>query len=102
MKNTKLFNSISRVAAVLMVLCIIPSGAFTSENKPAFAPAENITDENYVDVQADLLDSLSENQNSSNQAKNFCLQAVLFLPSMFYINNLSEHINSCNHYIAVN
>ncbi len=60
MKNTKLFNSISRVAAVLMVLCIIPSGAFASENKPAFAPAENITDENYADVQADLLDSLSE------------------------------------------
>jgi hypothetical protein len=58
--NTKLFNSISRVAAVLMVLCIIPSGAFASENKPAFAPAENITDENYADVQADLLDSLSE------------------------------------------
>ena len=58
--NTKLFNSISRVAAVLMVFCIIPSGAFASENKPAFAPAENITDENYADVQADLLDSLSE------------------------------------------
>jgi hypothetical protein len=58
--KTKVFSSIYRVAAVLMVLCIIPSGAFASENKPAFAPAENITEENYADVQAEILESLSE------------------------------------------
>jgi len=58
--KTTVFNSIYRVAAVLMVLCILPSGAFASENSPAFAPVENITEENYADVQAEVLDSLSE------------------------------------------
>ncbi|AKB27108.1 hypothetical protein MSSIT_0389 [Methanosarcina siciliae T4/M] len=58
--KTTVFNSIFRIAAVLMVLCIVPSGAFASENSPAFAPAENITDDNYADVQAGILDSLSE------------------------------------------
>lgn len=59
-KKTTVFNPVCRIAAVLMVLCIIPSGAFASENSPAFAPAENITEENYADVQAEVLDSLSE------------------------------------------
>jgi len=45
--------------------------------------------------------SICDNQNSSNQASNFCLQAVLFFPLMFYINKLSEYINSCNHYKSV-
>jgi len=58
--KTTVFNSIYRIAAVLMVLCIIPSGAFASENSPAFVPVENITEENYADVQAEILDSLSE------------------------------------------
>lgn len=58
--KTKVFNYIYRIAAVLMVFCILPSGAFASENKPAFNPAENITEDNFADVQAEMLDSLSE------------------------------------------
>jgi hypothetical protein len=58
--KTKVFNSISRFAAVMIVLCILPSGAFASENKPAFTHVENITDENFSDVQAEMLDSISE------------------------------------------
>lgn len=58
--KTKVLNSIYRLSAVMLVLCILPSGAFASENKPAFTPAENITDENFADVQAEMLDSLSE------------------------------------------
>jgi hypothetical protein len=37
-----------------------PLGAFSSENKPAFTPSENITDENFADVQAGMLESISE------------------------------------------
>ncbi|HIH74947.1 MAG TPA: hypothetical protein HA306_07150 [Methanosarcina sp.] len=58
--KTKALNSIYRFAAVMMVLCVIPSGVFASENKPAFIPAENITEENFADVQAEMLDSISE------------------------------------------
>lgn len=58
--KTKALNLIYRFAAIMMVLCIIPSGAFASENKPAFTPAESITDENYADVQAEMLDLISE------------------------------------------
>ncbi len=60
MKMTKSLKSISRFATVLMVLCILPSGAYAAENSPKFVPAQNITDENFTDVQADILDSISE------------------------------------------
>jgi len=56
----KSFKSLSRFAVVLMILCTIPSGAFASENNPKYGPAWNITEENFTDVQADLLDSISE------------------------------------------
>jgi len=56
----KSFKSFSRFAVVLMVLCTIPSGAFASENNPKYGPAWNITEENFTDVQADLLESISE------------------------------------------
>lgn len=52
-------KSISRFAAVMIALCILPSGAFASENRSAFTPAENITEENFADVQAEMLDSIS-------------------------------------------
>jgi hypothetical protein len=60
MKMTKSLKSISRFATMLMVLCILPSGAFAAENNSKFAPAQNITEENFTDVQADILDSISE------------------------------------------
>lgn len=60
MKITKSLKSISRFATVLMVLCILPSGAYAAENSQKFIPAQNITDENFTDVQADILDSISE------------------------------------------
>ncbi len=60
MKMKKVLNSISRFATVLMVLCIIPSGAFAAGNNQKFAPPQNITEENFTDVQADILDSITE------------------------------------------
>jgi hypothetical protein len=60
MMRIKSFKSFSRFAVVLMVLCTIPSGAFASENNPKYGPAWNITEENFTDVQADLLESISE------------------------------------------
>ncbi|WP_230669038.1 hypothetical protein [Methanosarcina barkeri] len=57
---TKSLKSISRFATVLMVLCILPSGAYAAENSQKFVPAQNITEENFTDVQADILDSTSE------------------------------------------
>jgi hypothetical protein len=60
MKMTKSLKSISRFTTVLMVLCILPSGAFAAENSPKFVPAQNITEENFTDVRADILDSISE------------------------------------------
>jgi len=58
--KTKTLNSICRFSAVMLVLCILPSGAFASENKPAFTPAENITDENFADVQSEMLESIND------------------------------------------
>jgi len=56
----KLLKSFSRFAVVLMVLCIIPSGAFAAQNNSKIAPACNITEENFTDVQTNILDSISE------------------------------------------
>lgn len=56
----KALKLISRFAMVLIVLSIIPSGAFASENNPAFTPVVNITEENFTDVQTDILDSITE------------------------------------------
>ena len=58
--KTKVLNSICRFAAVMVVLCILPSGALASENKPAFTPGENITEKNFANIQAEMLDSISE------------------------------------------
>lgn len=57
--KTKL-NSVLRFATVLMILCIIPSGAFASGNNEKFTPPQNITDDNFADVQADMLASITE------------------------------------------
>ncbi len=67
----KALKSISHVAMVLIVLSIIPSGAFASENAtlknstepvydPGSCPARNITEENFTEVQANILDSISK------------------------------------------
>lgn len=67
----KALKSISRFVMVLIVLSIIPSGAFASENStlsnstapvssPRSGPAGNITDENFTEVQTDILDSISK------------------------------------------
>jgi hypothetical protein len=58
--KTKGLNSVYRFAAVMVVLCILPSGAFASENKTAFTPGENVTNENFADIQAQTLDSVNE------------------------------------------
>ena len=58
--KTKALHSIYRFAAVMLVLCTLTSGAFASENKPAFTPAENITDENFADVQSEMLESIND------------------------------------------
>jgi len=60
MKITNSLKSISRFATVLMVLCILPSGAYAAENSTKFAPAQNITEDNFTDVRADILNSISE------------------------------------------
>jgi len=60
MKMIKSLKSISRFTTVLMVLCILPSGAFAAENSPKFVPAQNITEGNFTDVRADILDSINE------------------------------------------
>jgi hypothetical protein len=67
----KALKSISSFAMVLIVLSIIPSGAFASENEtlknstdpmydPGPGPARNITEENFTEVQGDILDSISK------------------------------------------
>ena len=67
----KTLKLISRFAMVLIVLSIIPSGAFASENGAQTnsadqsydlrsGPAGNITDENFTDVQENILDSVSK------------------------------------------
>jgi hypothetical protein len=55
-------KSISLFAVMLMVLCIIPSGTFASENNAPgqICPADNITEENFTNTQANILDSISE------------------------------------------
>jgi hypothetical protein len=58
--KTKALHSIYRFAAVMLVLCTLTSGAFALENKPAFTPAENITDENFADVQSEMLESIND------------------------------------------
>lgn len=58
--KTTVLNSICRFAAVMIVLCILPSGAFASENKPVFAPGENITKENFATIQKEILNSINE------------------------------------------
>jgi hypothetical protein len=56
----KSLNSISRVLMVLIILSIIPSCAFASENNPTLGPAGKITEENFTDIQANILDSISK------------------------------------------
>ena len=60
LKTIKALSSISRVAAVLIVLCIVPSCALASENKPVFCPGGNVTAENFTDVKSNMLDSISK------------------------------------------
>ena len=68
---TKLLKSISSLAMVLIVLSIVPSGALASENgnqanltDPMYGlradPARNITEENFIVVQANILDSINK------------------------------------------
>jgi len=72
--TVKTLKLISRFAIVLIILSIIPSGAFASENAiltnltdliydpgscPS-CPAGNISEENFTEVQADMLDSISK------------------------------------------
>jgi 23S rRNA U2552 (ribose-2'-O)-methylase RlmE/FtsJ len=72
--TVKVIKLISRFAMVLIILSIIPSGGFASENKnltnltdlsydpgscPSY-PAKNMDEENFTDIQADMLDSTSK------------------------------------------
>ncbi len=83
--NAKSLSSISRFAVLLMVLCIVPSGAFASINNTTFTPVQNVTEENFTDVQANILYSISEQitelqtfYNSVSEASNSSeLQEVL-------------------------
>lgn len=67
----KALKSVFRFAMVLIVLSIVPSGAFASENTsltnsadPMYdlrsCPAKNISEENFTEVQADILNSISK------------------------------------------
>ncbi len=58
--KAKSLISISSFAVLIMILCILPSGAFASVNNPAFTPVQNVTEENFTDVQANILASISE------------------------------------------
>jgi len=58
--KAKSLSLISRFAVLLTVLCIVPSGAFASVNNPTFTPVQNLTEENFTDVQANILFSISE------------------------------------------
>ncbi len=68
---TKLLKSIFSLAMVLIVLSIVPSGALASENgnqtnltDPMYSlradQAKNITEENFIVVQANILDSINK------------------------------------------
>jgi hypothetical protein len=59
-KTQKVLNPISRVLAVLVVLCIIPSCAFALKNNPVIYPEGNATSENFTSVQSNMLDSISK------------------------------------------
>ena len=63
LKTIKALSSFSRVAAVLLVLCIIPSCALASENKPVFCPGGNVTAENFTDIKSNMLDSINKQIN---------------------------------------
>jgi hypothetical protein len=63
----KLLTSIMRIVGVLMIVSIIPSCAFASENNSPnqisdmrFGPTGNVTAENFASVQTSLLDSISK------------------------------------------
>lgn len=60
MKKKKILNLISRLAAVLLVLSIIPSEALAFENNQNFGSAQKISDENFTDAKAGILDSISK------------------------------------------
>jgi hypothetical protein len=63
----KILNSIMRIVGVLMLVCIIPSCAFASENNSSnpihdmrSGAIGNVTAENFASVQTSLLDSISK------------------------------------------
>jgi hypothetical protein len=63
----KPLTSIMRIVGVLMILSIIPSCAFASENNSPhqmsdmrFGPIDNVTTENFANIQTSLLDSISK------------------------------------------
>lgn len=76
---------ISRFVLMLVLLCIIPSGAFASVNNSTFSSIQNVTDENFTSIQNDLLFSISEQiaelqnlyQNVSEASNSSELQEVL-------------------------
>ena len=88
----KPLTSISRVVGVLMILSIIPSCVFASENNSPnqmsdmrFDPAGNLTEENFANVQTSILESISKQitelqsfyKNVSEASNASGLQAVL-------------------------
>ncbi|WP_011307952.1 hypothetical protein [Methanosarcina barkeri] len=67
----KTLELISRFTMVLIILSAIPSGAFASDNAtltdsmyliydPGSCPSDDISEENFTEVQADMLDSISK------------------------------------------
>ena len=88
----KSLTSISRVVGVLMILSIIPSCVFASENNSPnqmsdarFDPTGNVTEENFANVQTSILESISKQitelrsfyTNVSETSNASDLQAVL-------------------------
>lgn len=53
-------NSILNIAVVLIILSIIPSCAFASENEPIFGHGMNTTNENFTVVKVNMLDLISK------------------------------------------
>lgn len=60
MKKKKSLHLISRLVTVLLVLCVIPSGVLAFENNQNFGPGQKISDENFTEAKADILDSISK------------------------------------------
>ena len=60
MKKKKSLHLISRLVTVLLVLCVIPSGVLAFENNQNFGPEQKISDENFTEAKADILDSISK------------------------------------------